>query len=130
GGVRVWAVAEEGGGFPWLGTDEGLIRFAGVRFVQWNQIGSAPLPRLSVRSLKVAHDKSLWIGFGSTGGVARIQGRNVRVYGESDGATNRAGTATAHDRRRRVWAAAANRLFRLDGVSWQRSRRRHRLREA
>src|SRR5262249_17209811 len=56
----VWAIAQDGGGFLWLGTDEGLFRFDGVRFLNWDQIGSASLPHLTVRSLKVTHDKSLW----------------------------------------------------------------------
>ena len=72
----VWAIAQGADGFLWLGTDEGLIRFDGVRFVAWDQFGAAPLPRLTVRSLHVAHDKSLWVGFGAAGAIARIQGKN------------------------------------------------------
>jgi len=116
----VWAIAQDGDGFLWLGSNEGLIRFDGVRFLNWDQIGSAPLPRLAVRSLKVTHDKSLWVGFDTSGGIARIQGRDVRVYGAADGAATGAVTAIAEDRRRRVWVAAANGLFRLDSDRWQR----------
>ena len=116
----VWAIAQGADGFLWLGTDEGLIRFDGVRFVAWDQFGAAPLPRLTVRSLHVAHDKSLWVGFGAAGAIARIQGRNVRVYGESDGAATGAVTAMAEDRRHAMWVAGANGLFRLDNDRWQR----------
>ena len=78
----VWAIAQDADGFLWLGNDDGLVRFDGVRFVAWDRLGAAPLPHLTVRSLHVAHDKSLWIGFGAAGGIARIQGKNVRVYGD------------------------------------------------
>src|SRR4029078_10800000 len=82
----VWAIAQDGDGFLCLGNDDGLVRFDGVRFVPWDRLGAAPLPRLTGRSLHVAHDKSLWIGFGAAGGIARIQGKSVRVYGAPDGA--------------------------------------------
>src|SRR4029079_9693920 len=52
----VWAIAQDGDGFLWLGNDDGLVRFDGVRFVPWDRLGAAPLPRLTVRSLHVAHD--------------------------------------------------------------------------
>jgi signal transduction histidine kinase/ligand-binding sensor domain-containing protein len=116
----VWAIAQDGDGFLWLGNDDGLVRFDGVRFVPWERLGAAPLPHLTVRSLHVAHDKSLWIGFGAAGGIARIQGKNVRVYGEPDGAATGAVTAIAEDRRHAIWVAGANGLFRLDNDRWQR----------
>ena len=116
----VWAIAQDADGFLWLGTDEGLVRFDGVRFVAWDRLSSAPLPRLTVRSLHVAHDKSLWVGFGAAGAVARIQGKNVRVYGEADGAATGAVTAMAEDRRHAMWIAGANGLFRLDHDRWER----------
>ncbi len=52
--------------------------------------------------------------------IARIQGKNVRVYGESDGAATGAVTAMAEDRRHAMWVAGANGLFRLDNDRWQR----------
>jgi signal transduction histidine kinase len=96
------------------------MRFDGVRFVAWDRLGAAPLPHLTVRSLHVAHDKSLWVGFGATGGLARIQGKAVRVYSDSDGAATGAVTAMAEDRRHVMWIAGANGLFRLDNDRWQR----------
>src|SRR5215510_7048681 len=47
----VWAFAQDADGFLWLGNDDGLVRFDGVRFVGWDRLGAAPLPRLTVRSL-------------------------------------------------------------------------------
>jgi ligand-binding sensor domain-containing protein len=73
-------MAQDRDGYVWLGTDTGLIRFDGVRFVAWNTLHSvSPLVNSSVRSLLVAKDGSLWIGFGGNGGVARFtQGRLIR----------------------------------------------------
>jgi signal transduction histidine kinase/ligand-binding sensor domain-containing protein len=115
----VWTIAQDADGFLWLGTDEGLVRFDGVRFITWDRLGGAPLPRLTVRALRVADDGSLWVGFGATGGIARIQGKAVHMYGESEGAATGAVTAMVEDRAHTLWAAAAGGLFRLAGNRWQ-----------
>jgi len=43
----VSAIAQDADGFLWLGTDDGLIRFDGVRFVAWEALGGSALPRLT-----------------------------------------------------------------------------------
>ena len=80
----VWAIAQDGNGFLWLGTDTALIRFDGVRFVSWEGLGGTPLPRLPIRSLFVSKAGALWIGFGAGGGLARIENRVVSAYLSAD----------------------------------------------
>ena len=76
----VWAIAQDGNGFLWVGTDTGLIRFDGVRFISWEGLGGTALPRLPIRSLFVSKAGALWIGFGAGGGLARIENRLVTTY--------------------------------------------------
>src|SRR3954468_1886146 len=76
----VWAITQDAAGFLWLGNDEGLVRFDGVRFVSWDSLGQTPLPHAPVRSLRIAHDDALWAGFGGEGGVARIALGRVRLF--------------------------------------------------
>src|ERR1043166_838201 len=45
----VWALAQDPVGYLWVGTDGGLIRFDGVRFVTWDAISDTPLPKASVK---------------------------------------------------------------------------------
>src|SRR5690349_274650 len=69
----VWAIAQDADGFLWLGNEEGLVRFDGVRFVQWNAVGGPSLPQSPVRTIRVANDGALWLGLGGAGGVVRVR---------------------------------------------------------
>src|SRR5512138_2324059 len=64
---NTWAIAQDEDGYLWLGTDTGLFRFDGVRFVAWTAPPVEPPLRGSVRSLLAARDGSLWIGYGESG---------------------------------------------------------------
>jgi signal transduction histidine kinase/ligand-binding sensor domain-containing protein len=58
------AIAQTRDGYLWIGTDGGLLRFDGVRFVPWNP-PSRRVFDLRIYSLLGAHDGTLWIGTGS-----------------------------------------------------------------
>lgn len=110
----VWAIAQDGNGFIWLGTDTALIRFDGVRFVSWEGLGGTPLPRLPIRSLFVSNAGALWIGFGAGGGLARIENRVVSAYAAADAANAMGAVSTiVEDQAGTIWASAAAGLYRL-----------------
>ena len=116
----VWAIAQDGDGFLWVGTDTGLVRFDGVRFLAWEQMSETPLPRVPIRSLRLAADGALWVGFGGTGGIARIQRKRARLYGTDGDNALGAITALAQDRDGTMWAGGNQGLFRLASDGWQR----------
>jgi signal transduction histidine kinase/ligand-binding sensor domain-containing protein len=59
---RPFAIAQTTDGYLWIGTQNGLVRFDGVRFVPWvPRLGDQP-PSLRIQSLLGARDGSLWIG--------------------------------------------------------------------
>ncbi|MBS1818438.1 MAG: ATP-binding protein [Acidobacteria bacterium] len=117
----VWAIAQDGNGFLWLGTDTALVRFDGVRFVAWEALGGRALPRLPIRTLLVAKSGSLWLGFGGGGGLARIDGRVVTTWVGGDGSESMgAVTGIAEDQAGTVWASAATGLYRLVNTHWER----------
>ncbi len=60
GGVR--CIAQTPDGYLWLGTEFGLVRFDGVRFVPWTPPAGQHLPSTNIRSLVGSRDGTLWIG--------------------------------------------------------------------
>lgn len=65
------ALAQTPDGFLWIGSEEGLIRFDGLRFVVFNSHNS-PLPGNEIRSLLTDRAGHLWIGTHG-GGLARLK---------------------------------------------------------
>lgn len=115
----IWAIAQDRDGFLWLGTDDGLARFDGVRFVAWDAVGGSTLPSASVRTLHLSSDDSLWVGFAGNEGVARIHGKQVQMFSTINNTATGTVSAIAEDREHRIWVAAASGLFRFAKGEWQ-----------
>src|SRR5271166_2233870 len=56
------AITQTTDGYLWIGTEAGLVRFDGVRFVPWIPPPGKRLPSRRISSLLGAGDGSLWIG--------------------------------------------------------------------
>lgn len=119
-GSQVWAVAQGGDGYLWLGTNEGLARFDGVRFVSGQALGDGQLPPNSVRALRASRDGALWIGFGGPGGVSRLHGRALRNFSAADGLPEALITSLCEDQAHTMWAGSLDGLYRLRGDRWER----------
>lgn len=60
-GDTSWAIAQTTDGYLWFGTQSGLLRFDGVRFIR-EPVVNRKLPSSVIVSLAAARDGSLWIG--------------------------------------------------------------------
>ena len=56
------AISQTADGYLWVGTEAGLVRFDGVRFVPWTAPNGEHLPSSRIHSLLGTRDGSLWIG--------------------------------------------------------------------
>ena len=57
----IWALAQTTDGYLWLGTDAGLFRFDGLRFVRFEPQAGESLPGARIFRLFATHDGALWI---------------------------------------------------------------------
>ena len=73
-----FAVTQTTDGYLWIGTQAGLLRFDGVRFVPWTPPKGQHLPSANVNSLLGASDGTLWIGM--EGGLSHWDNRNLTNY--------------------------------------------------
>ena len=68
-------------GYIWVSTSNGLFRFDGVRFVQWESLPGETLPSSSLWHLYGARNGSLYIG--TDRGLARITADHIQNYPNS-----------------------------------------------
>ena len=114
----VYAIAQASDGYLWIGSDAGLFRFDGWRFVHWDSLGDTPLPNAPVTAVSVSRDGSIWVGFASATGLRHLRdgrtispGANAQQIGFVD--------AIEEERSGTHWAVAQNKLYRLDQTGWR-----------
>jgi ligand-binding sensor domain-containing protein len=95
-------IAQTTDGYLWIGTQSGLTRFDGVRFVSWKPPEGKKLPSFRINSLLGARDGSLWIG--TTRGLARWRDGELTNYRDPAGSI----MAILEDHAGTIWIARAN----------------------
>jgi signal transduction histidine kinase/ligand-binding sensor domain-containing protein len=94
------AIAQTTDGYLWIGTNSGLIRFDGVRFVEWKNPKATSPQSFSVYSLLASKDGSLWIGTGKA--LARLRNNELSLIPRDKiGRVN----AILEDRHGDIWLA-------------------------
>jgi len=68
----VESIAQTPDGYLWLGTQEGLAQFDGIRFTVFDKSNTRALRHNRVTALLADHGGSLWVGT-EGGGIARRQ---------------------------------------------------------
>jgi len=82
------AIAQTADGYLWIGTQNGLVRFDGVRFVPWTFPDGKVLPSPTINFLLADRDGSLWIG--TAQGLAHWKSNSDLVdYANFSGGINR-----------------------------------------
>jgi ligand-binding sensor domain-containing protein len=77
---RIFSMAQTPDGYLLLGTEFGLLRFDGVRAVEWTPPGSERLGDSRITSLLTGRDGTLWIG--TQAGLASWNGAGLTRYPE------------------------------------------------
>jgi signal transduction histidine kinase/ligand-binding sensor domain-containing protein len=108
------AIAQTTDGFLWFGTQFGLTRFDGVRFVPWQPLNGEQLMSSRIDSLLGAGDGSLWIG--TAGGLSHWQGQHLINYVNEPGVV----ASMVESRAGSIWIALTHSVAltnSTDGVS-------------
>ena len=90
------AIAQTTDGYLWIGTQNGLVRFDGARFVPYVPVNGMPLAS-GIFSLLAGTDGSLWIGTSTN--LAHLQNGKLTNYLGADGRVN--SIVQGHDGR--IW---------------------------
>lgn len=98
----VYDIVQDRTGYMWFGTDEGAVRFDGVRFETFNKRNTEEIKNNSITSFFVASDGALWIGtFG--GGVTVYKDGIFSNYDREDGLPNNFIWTLTEDREKNIW---------------------------
>ncbi|MDQ3206553.1 MAG: diguanylate cyclase [Pseudomonadota bacterium] len=113
--ISALAIAQDHQGYVWVGTQSGLARFDGVRFVNYSPETEPALPGVWMRSLHTARDGRLWIG--TYKGVASyVDGRFTAVPAvDPDRWPDLEVHGFADDGAGSIWAATGAGLFQAKG---------------
>ena len=96
----IYALAQSHQGYLWIGTDDSVARFDGVRFVSFGlQEG---LPAGAVQSLLEDRDGTLWIGT-SGNGLAHMQDGKIVTLTKRDGLPGDTVTSLAESEDGKLW---------------------------
>ena len=96
------AIARTRDGYLWVGTEEGLLRFDGVKFRLYDSSNTAQLVRHNIVRLLAGRNGGLWIGT-LGGGLLWTDGETFRRYTTKDGLAEDVVSALCEDRDGSLW---------------------------
>src|SRR5262245_25241260 len=116
----VLSMVQDPDGYLWIGTNAGLARFDGQRFVSWPRAGAFPSPNPVVFAICFARDSSLWAAFGGPSTVVRDHNGQIAVYTSRDGLPDGGIRVLQARRDGSVWAGGPGGLAAYRDGRWRR----------
>lgn len=97
----VTALLQTRDGYLWMGTEEGLVRFDGVRFTVYSTRNTPAFRQNRIEALAEGPDGSLWVG--TVDGLFRKRGDDFTAYGVAEGLLNESILALLADPDGSLW---------------------------
>jgi ligand-binding sensor domain-containing protein/signal transduction histidine kinase len=101
----VHAIAQTRDGYIWIGTEEGLARFDGVRFTVFDKQNTPEFKSNYIRTLLADRQGALWIG--TAQGLVRMLNGRFTVFTKNEGLPSDTIQAVYEDREGNLWVATA-----------------------
>ena len=113
----VHAIAQTRDGYVWIGTEEGLARFDGIRFTLFDKQNTPQLKSNYIRTLLVDRVGALWIG--TAEGLVHMRDGKFTLFTTNEGLPSNTIQAVYEDRDGDLWVATANGLglFKSGGLT-------------
>jgi signal transduction histidine kinase/ligand-binding sensor domain-containing protein/DNA-binding response OmpR family regulator len=109
------AIARTPDGYLWIGTQEGLARFDGVRFTVFVPGKDVDIPTKFISALFVDAGGRLWVGTRS--GIAVLEQGQFRSFGKFASLAHAYIRVIAQDRAGHIWVGTDTGLIEIDGDS-------------
>jgi ligand-binding sensor domain-containing protein/signal transduction histidine kinase len=109
----VHSLAQTADGYLWIGTEEGLARFDGVRFTVFDERNTPQLKSNYIKALLADRHGSLWIG--TAEGLLRLLDGKFTEFTTNDGLPSNTIQAIYEDHKGDLWVATATGLGLLKG---------------
>jgi ligand-binding sensor domain-containing protein/signal transduction histidine kinase len=104
----VHSIAQTKDGYIWIGTEEGLARFDGVRFTIFDKQNTPQLKSNYIRALLADRQGALWVG--TAEGLVRILNGSFTAFTTNEGLPSNTIQAIYEDREDNLWVATATGL--------------------
>lgn len=100
----IYSITQDNDGYIWIGTDEGVIRFDGIKFQHYNKLNTENIKNNSITSLFIAHDGTLWMGtFGGGITLYHHKTKTFTSYTTQNGLPNDFIWTITEDNENNIW---------------------------
>ena len=107
------AVTRTPDGYLWIGTQEGLARFDGARFVVFDASNDAGIPNKHISVLYVDRAGRMWIG--TRAGMAVLENGKIGVFQKIPALIHASIRALLEGRSGQLWVGTDDGLFEIEG---------------
>jgi ligand-binding sensor domain-containing protein/signal transduction histidine kinase len=104
----VHSIAQTRDGYIWIGTEEGLARFDGVRFTVFDKQNTPQIKSNYIRTLLADRQGALWIG--TAEGLVRMKDGKFTLFTTNEGLPSDTIQAVYEDRAGNLWVATTTGL--------------------
>jgi len=121
----IHSIVQTGDGYIWLATEEGLVRFDGIRFVSFDRQNTGQIKNNYIQALFEDREGALWVG--TPGGLVKVKDGRFIAYGVKDGLAGDNVTSILEDSGGNLWVGTIGGLCRFDRSKFVAYTRQHGL---